>query len=65
MGWLPLLKFGCWMRHAGETLEIFALRRMPLSFKLEWFQVWEDRAASWGRIANYIQRGKPTTKEGA
>lgn len=56
---LLLLKFACWMRHTGETIEVFALRRMSLSFQMKWFQVWEHRAASWGRIANHIQRGKP------
>ena len=56
---LAILRIGMALQHAGENLEMFAVRRMSLRSQIEWFQVWEHRAASWTRVANVIQRGKP------
>lgn len=53
-----LLRIACLIRRVGERLETKAVRMLPEREQYAWFDVWQERAASWQRVATQWIRAK-------
>lgn len=53
-----LLWLSCRIRWMGERLETKAVRMLPEKEQFAWFDVWQERAASWQRVATQWHRAK-------